>query len=115
MEPRPRLWCTGDYRCLCRVLRRTACHLSEPRSLVCGARQTIIQSAQLGLCSRLDNALCADGICRVAHLAAAPSLGGTPISAELVLHSARTQCGMVVDVLRCQHPLLGLINIVPQF
>jgi TspO/MBR family len=102
MEPRPRLWCTGDNRCLCRVLRRPACHLSEPRSLVRGARQTIIQSTQLGLCPCLDNPLCADGICHVAYFAAAPSLGRTPISAELVLHSACTQCGIVVDVLRCQ-------------
>ena len=57
---------------------------------------------QTGGLSGLDNALCADGICGVAHLAATGGFCRTPISADLVLHSARTQCSLVLDVFRRQ-------------
>ena len=115
MEPRPRLWRTGDNRCLCRVVRRPTCHLSEPRSLVCGARQTIIQSAQLGLCPCLDNALCADGIClwrilRLPPVSAARRLALSLFFIQLALNAAWSWMFFGAN-----NPLLGLINIVAQF
>jgi len=99
MAPRHWFWRVSDYRCRRRVGNRPARDLSKSCAVVRGACQTSLQSTQLDLCTGLDNPLRADGVSRMANFAAAAGLGSAPFSFDLVLCSARAQCGMVVDVL----------------
>jgi len=92
----------SDYRCCRCISHRPVCHLPKSCSLVRGTSQTIIQSAQLGLRTSMDDTLCVDGICRVAHSAAAGSVWDAALGADSIFYSARAQRGVVVDVFWCQ-------------
>ena len=115
MGARPRPWHTGDHRRCCHIRTRPACRLPELGSLVRRAQQTLVQSAELDLRPGLDDALCADGICGVAHLAttgasAARGLALTLFFIQLALNAAWSWMFFGAN-----NPLLGVINIVPQF
>jgi hypothetical protein len=72
--------------------------------------QTIVQSAQLDPRPGLDDALCADGICGVAHLAAAGGFCSASFSADLLFIQLAPAWSWMF--LGAHNPLLGVINIV---
>ena len=89
LDPRSCFCCRGNIRRSNRVSHRPTGHIPKSRSLVCRPRQTVIQSAQLGLCPGLDDALCADGNCPMAHPPAAGGIRRAPVGADLVFRTAR--------------------------
>jgi hypothetical protein len=89
--------------------RWPAGHLSES-PVACSPYQTIVQSAQLDPRPGLDDALCADGICGVAHLAAAGGFCSASFSADLLFIQLAPAWSWMF--LGAHNPLLGVINIV---
>jgi tryptophan-rich sensory protein len=64
----------------------------------------------------LDGALRSDGVCVVAYFTSTEAVRhATALRGWSVFIVARPQCRVVVDVFLAHSPLLGLINIVPQF
>ena len=71
---------------------------------------------QLDFCAGLDGALRSDGVCVVACFTSTEAVRhATTLRGWSVFIIARPQCRVVVDVFWAHSPLLGLINIVPQF
>ena len=115
MEPRPRLWCAGDNRCLCRVLRRPACHLSEPRSWYAGLAKPSFNSPNWVFAPvwTILYVLMAFGvwcILRLPQVSAARRLALSLFFIQFALNAAWSWM-----FFNANNPLLGLINIVPQF
>ena len=82
--------------------------------MVCRARQTFFQSAELDFRSGLDDAFPIDGVFRVAHFAAAadfrPSNGTRAFFIQLALNAAWSWMFFAAH-----NPALGMVNIVPQW
>src|SRR5271157_847098 len=76
-------------------------NLPKSRTLVRRSRQAIVQPAELGLRSGVDDIVSADGVLGLADSAPAGWLNA-PNGSDLILRPAGVECGMVMDVLRRQ-------------
>jgi len=115
MEPGLGLWCTGNHRGGCGIRRRAGCYVPQPCALVRRARQTIIQSPNwiFGPVWTTLYVLSAFSVWRILRLpkeSKTRRLGLTLFYFQLVLNAAWPWM-----FFGAHSPLLGVINIIPQF
>ena len=97
-----------------RLGHRSDRDLPEPRTLVRQSRQAIVQSAELGLRSGLDDIVSADGVLGLADPAPAGSLNATN-GTDLILCPAGAECGMVLDGRTATYGFGELDTLVPAY